>query len=103
VAVVIHTAAASTGDMAEVLPRASEDTQWTWNCIDMDGFDACYGILNTPKIPNDPLHALPIAICAAASSFPRHSTNINCMTWMVLMPPTNSLFLLLFNYSLIHN
>jgi hypothetical protein len=46
---------ASTSDMAKVLPRASEDTQWTWNCIDMDGFVACYGILNTPKIPNDML------------------------------------------------
>jgi hypothetical protein len=44
--------------MAEVLPRASEDTQWTWNCI---GFDAYYGILNTPKIPNDLLCPSPFA------------------------------------------
>jgi hypothetical protein len=42
---------ASIGDMAEVFPRASEDTHWTWNCIDMDDVAAYYGVLNTPEIP----------------------------------------------------
>jgi hypothetical protein len=74
----------SIGDMAEVFPRASEDTHWTWNCIDMDGVAACYGVLNTQRSPGP--YALHIAICAAAGSCPRHSANINCMTWMLLMP-----------------
>jgi hypothetical protein len=46
---------ASTSDMAEVFPRASKDTHWTWNCIDMDSVAAYYSILNTLGIPNDQL------------------------------------------------